>query len=976
MTTFSTTESLSARDKPLRDDVRMLGRLLGDTIRKFDGDEVFEAVERFRTLCKALHKDRSASDVEELRKLTAQIDDVTAGKVIKAFLTYFDLINIAEQNHRVRRRAEREGESSKPYEPDSLSGVVARCREAGVTPDAIVNAFNKMDIQVVFTAHPTEITRRSVLLKQLELAQYLTLRDHPPLTRRDRARLEHGLKGVVESLWLTDHVIYFKPSVIDEVRYGLYHFENVVIDAVLDVHADIESICREFGADFDSLGATRNFITFGSWIGGDRDGNPYVTPAVTYQALEHQRSMILKRYMKDMESLFHDLSHSSNWVDVEEALNPHLDNLRAMFPAIEGRYRERYKHEPVRQMLLFMQERLRIALGEAQSAAGRAAPGADLLFKSGDGNTSSRKRDIYRSAYKKASEFLQDLCIIRSALKSAGCVESLNGLERMINSVHIFGFRLAKLDIRQHSERHSSALDEVTKKLEIFSDGYNGLSEERKIEWLQKEISAKRPLFPARLRFSPDSNDTIEVFRTMAACQDQFGFEAVDTYIVSMTRTASDLLSILLLAREAGLYAPEDYPERTVSVVPLFETIEDLRRAPELFSALLDLPVYREYLKWRGNLQEIMIGYSDSGKNGGIITSNWELYKAQTKLVEMARERKIELRLFHGRGGTIGRGGGPTHRAILAQPPGTVDHRIKITEQGEVISAKYALPEIAVRNFDRLAAAVLETSLLPEKTIVDLNERELRFSFMEKLSQEAFKAYRSVVHEHDDFKDFFNQTTPLPEIGALRLGSRPARRKAKSSSIDDLRAIPWVFAWTQSRYMLPAWFGFGTAFDAVAGSDENALELMRKLYQDWPFFKGLVSKLETALAITDLNIARYYADNLVEDEKLKEKFFGAIECDYNLSVKGVLAIAGTSSLLERTAYLRKSIDLRNPYVDPLSYLQVRFLKEVRSLNEREAGPVPPDGAPSVSSPDGALEGLLDYVLMSINGVAAGLQSTG
>ncbi|HEY9787767.1 MAG TPA: phosphoenolpyruvate carboxylase, partial [Candidatus Obscuribacterales bacterium] len=460
------------RDKALRDDVRMLGTLLGDTIRRFDGEGVFQTVERFRTLCKSLHQNRNQETLDELRDLIAGIDDDTAGKVIKAFLTYFDLINIAEQNHRVRRRTEREANATADAaEPDSLIGLAKRLESKNISARALHETLERLDIQVVFTAHPTEITRRTVLIKQLELAQYLTTKDHPPLGRRERKRLEDGLRNAVESLWLTDHVIYFKPSVLDEVRYGLYHFENVVIDAVLEVHSELHDLLAQTsGASGTDITKRDTFLTFGSWIGGDRDGNPFVTPTITFQTLEHQRTVILKRYMKDMETLFNQLSHSSNWTAPTQALLDSLEKDHALFPELATRYAERYAHEITRQKLLLMNEKLRAALEMARSS-----------MAAGEEQRDPR-------AYKSAEEYRKDLQLIHESLREAGCSESLSGLERVIRATDIFGFHLAKLDIRQHSERHRTALDEIAGRLDIGRFAYSQWTEEERINWLAGEI--------------------------------------------------------------------------------------------------------------------------------------------------------------------------------------------------------------------------------------------------------------------------------------------------------------------------------------------------------------------------------------------------------------------------------------------------------------------------------------------------------
>ncbi len=941
-------EQLLGRIKPLRDDVRMLGFILGDTIKRFEGEQVFEYVEQFRSLFKAMHSHKNqdgastpieSSDRAKLDDLIKSLDLETATKVIKAFLTYFDIINIAEQNHRLRRRAEHDSSGERKFEDDSLAQLFSLVEEQDSLPaEELLKVLDKLNVEIVFTAHPTEITRRTVMLKQLELARLLYKKDHPPFSRQESQAMEERLKSVVESLWLTDHVIYFKPSVNDEVRYGVYHFEHVVIGAVVDVHQALSEKCRQLeGATRQAEKSERNFITFGSWIGGDRDGNPFVTTEVTAHTLAFHRSVILNRYLKELETLFNELSQSSNWTVLSTELASSLAADALALPAVTEQFADRYYLEPYRLKLLYIREKLRNTLAGIEGS------------------------------YSDAVEFRADLSCMTDSLLKAGCQASLLNLQRLVATVDIFGFHLAKLDLRQHSNRHRQALDEITKAQEIIAQGYLSLNEAEKMEWLTSELVSKRPLIPGNLPFSDATNETIEVFRTMAHSQDLYGIKALDTYIVSMTEFSSDLLSILLFAKEAGIWTHGAESNRKISIVPLFETIEDLRRAPQMFEELLNNPVYRQYLAGLGDLQEIMIGYSDSGKNGGIVTANWELYKVQKKLVAFAHENKIQLRLFHGRGGSIGRGGGPTHQAILAQPPGTVAGRIKLTEQGEVISSKYALHDIAVRNFDRLAAAVLQATI-SQPSIMTESEPADWWNFMEDLAQEAFKEYRSLVYEDSEFVEFFTQSTPIGELSKLRMGSRPTRRTAGSGSIDDLRAIPWVFAWTQSRYMLPAWYGFGSAFKVCTASGE-CLELAREMYQKWPFFRGLISKLENALAVADMEIAGYYADNLV-DKHLRDKFFTRILAEFEETKQSVLSVSQHQKLLQNVPYLKHSIAIRNPYVDPLSYLQVKLIEQLR---QREQETSEPDGGQtSTPIPDR----LLETVLMTINGVAEGLQNTG
>src|SRR5277367_3024670 len=578
------------RSKPLRDDVRELGIILGETIRRFEGEEIFGYVEQFRHFFKAIHRGEESAD--KVKSLAQSISIDAASKVIKSFVTYFDLINIAEQNHRVRRRAL--AETADQNDADAFTELVERLKALGLNDRQIATALNNLDIEVVFTAHPTEITRRTVLVKQLEVARYLYKRDHPPFSKGERKRIEGAIRGVVESLWLSDQIIYFKPSVLDEVKYGLYHFNHVVIDAVLDVHQRLLEADSAFNASHSSRlsRSGKTFITFGSWIGGDRDGNPWVKPEITVNTLEQQRTLILQRYLRDLEVLFNDLSASRHWVFVDPNLEASIAQDARMFSSTAEWMGTRYDKEPFRQKLLFIQAKLRntLELTDGSSARQQDSAGA--------------KHDYYANA----NELREDLMLLYKSLREFGLNQSLDSLERTVSAIDIFGFHLAKLDIRQHSGRHLAALDEITSKLDLLPKSYGQCSEQEKCNWLKEELITRRPLFPIQLGFSAETNETIETYRTMRACQKRFGVEAVDTYIVSMTKQPSDLLAVLVFAKDCGLANFAEGTSATSSVVPLFETINDLRQAPAFFETLLKNPIYRRYLKSRNDLQEIMIG--------------------------------------------------------------------------------------------------------------------------------------------------------------------------------------------------------------------------------------------------------------------------------------------------------------------------------------------------------------------------------
>lgn len=921
---------LIERNKPLRDDIRSLGNLLGETVKGIEGAELFQTIERLRELAK-LRQSHDAS-LAQMLELIDNLDGDTARKTIKAFLTYFDLINVAEQNHRVRRRAEREASDPQSLAPGSLPDLFKRLMERNASQDELFTVLNNLDIQVVFTAHPTEITRRTIMSKQLQIANLLAKKEQKALTLVEAQAIESSLKAVVQTLWLTDHVIYFKPSVMDEVQYGLSAFEDVVFDASVEIHDQLYQKWQHL-AKLDPLAVPepKHFISFGSWIGGDRDGNPYVTPNTTYEALNYQRSIILRRYQSMLDNLFDELSLSRNWITEEKELSKSLKHDFDELPEIAKHLKDRYRFEPFRQKLRFMQERIKLALHFPSS----------------------------KNAYLDSADFRADLELIWRVLASGGLNDCLPRLRRLIFHNDIFAFHLAKIDLRQHSMRHEKTLDEITQ------NTYSAKNEAERQKWLESQIGAGNHL--AFDNLSEEGKDTIDVFKMMAKCQDEFGQRAIDTYIVSMTRAPSDLLAVLFFAKQCGIYNSPTRQNRSINIVPLFETITDLQTAAGQFQTLLNSPVYRQYLTSRENLQEIMIGYSDSGKDGGIVTSNWELYKAQEQLVEAANNACIRLRLFHGRGGSIGRGGGPTHKSVLAQPPGSVAARLKVTEQGEVISSKYALPGIAIRSFERLASSVIEATMSPKAGKIP----EFWTTFMNEFSSDAFLSYRALVYGEKEFLQFFEQATPIGEIGRLRLGSRPARRQQQSHSIEDLRAIPWVFAWTQSRCLLPAWYGFGSACkkQLLAGSDR--IKLMQELYNQWPFFRELVSRIETSVAVADLDIVEQYVTRLVKSDLLQKKFLPLLQNEYEQTRQGILTITGQKMLLENNNFLERSIALRNPYVDPLSCLQLRALSELRKSDKWPSSmPAELPGRPANPDP------LLDTVLMTINGIAQGLQSTG
>jgi phosphoenolpyruvate carboxylase len=891
-------------------DIHRLGDLLGATLKRFGRRGLFATEERIRALSKGLRLRRSAATERRLKELLGRLDLDEAAGVIRAFSVYFQLANIAEQHHRIRRKRYYETHTPDRPQRGSLADTLGRLSAAGVTRRRVASFVDRLEIRLVTTAHPTEAARRSLLEKHRRIADLLAAFDDGPPPPRRKA-LEAELAAAVEEVWQTDEVRRTQPTVLDEVNNGLYYFDATLFDAVpalldeLERHAPL--------AD----GAAP--VRFGSWIGGDRDGNPFVTPEVTFETLRLQQRLVLRKYLASVSALAHRLSQSSRYAPATDELRAALEADALALPDVAREVARRNAEEPYRQKLSYVYARLE----HAQARDGGPA------YRTGD-------------------ELWEDLRQVRDSLRANGAEHAARDVDRLMRQVSAFDLHLATLDLRQHSDRHTAALVEITGVLGV---DYAAMDEAARVAWLAAELASRRPLVGPAMTLGKETVETLEVFRVARRALDEISSRAIRTYVVSMTREASDLLAPLVLAKEAGLFGAGAPSE--IGVAPLFETVDDLRHAPEIMRRLFELPLYREALARAGDLQEVMIGYSDSSKDGGIFTSSWELYKAQERLWEVAREHGVELRLFHGRGGTVGRGGGPSHEAILAQPPGTVAGRIKITEQGEVISSKYGLPEIALRSLELVTGAAIAASLpaaAPDREIDVWKET------MERLSETALAAYRRVVRETPGFYDYFVEATPVEELQHLRIGSRPAKRKKGSKSLDDLRAIPWVFGWTQSRHLLPGWLAVGTAVDALVEEDPaRRLALLRRMYRRWPFFRSTISNIEMTLAKTDFQIARQYA-GLVGDRASGRRIFRLLEEEYERTVAAVLAITEQRELLEKTPMLKRSIAVRNPYVDPLSYLQVELLARRRGGRDDERA--------------------LNATLLTINGIAAGMRNTG
>ena len=913
-------------DLPLHDDVRLLASTLGAVIRRLEGEDAFQAVESLRRASRA--RRRGQPDAPSLDELLKRVDTLpleTAATVARAFTLFFLLINTAEQVHRVRRRdAYLEKEDAAP-QPGSSRWVMHRLRAEGRTAEEVAQAMRALDVRPVLTAHPTESTRRTLLGLQARVGDLLLAHERSP-EWRSREIVEE-LEAEVELLWLTAEVQRDRPSVMDEVGNALWYLEDRLVEAASRVRQEIlRAFMEEFGQQLNEFVPVR----FGSWVGGDRDGNPYVTPDVTMAAARRSAYAILAAYRRDVESLVDRLSLSDLLAQTPKALNDSLERDREELPDVWRANRRRNKHEPVRLKLSFIAARLEatrrlIAARDAGVIADEPA------------------------AYASAEPLERDLLLVRGALDEAGAARAREAqLDPLLARVQAHGLHGFLLDVRDHADVHSKAVAAVADSV--------GLGEPD-LDLLRRELSGRRPLVGPHLPLDDDTRRTLDVFRVMRQIQQELGDAAARTYIISMARGTEDLLRVLLLAREAGLVdLAGDRPQSTIDVVPLFETLDDLDRAPEVVRALLEDAVYRRQIEARGRRQEIMIGYSDSAKDAGLLPASWALYRAQEALADIADSSGIELTLFHGRGGTVGRGGGsPVWRALAALPPGTVRGRIKITEQGEIISQQFGLLPIAERSLEVTVAGTLMHTFSDWRTELAAGE-ELRFrEVMDGLSAHALPVYRALVHEDPAVFEMLLQTTPVKELAHVQFGSRPVYREGTAQSMESIRAIPWMFGWTQIRLMLPAWLGVGTALDRAI-ADPSTLDVLRRMAKAWPFFDDFLGKVEMVCAKTDLEIARAYVTHLDGDVRLVDR----LTEEFRRTVRAVLAIRDAPDLIMDNEVLRTSIALRNPYVDPLSLLQISLLRRKRGM---------PEGDPQAKPID-------DAIGTTLNGVAQGLRNTG
>lgn len=917
------------KDAPLREDIRLLGRLLGDTVRDQQGAAAFELIERIRQNSVRFRRD---DDVAARRELEAMLDALSREQTIqvaRAFSYFSHLANIAEDQHHIRRSRAHLIAGSTPRE-GSLAHAVAKALDDGaMDAAALAEFFDTALVSPVLTAHPTEVQRKSILNCETVLARLLDERDRMQLTPEEAEANQDALKRAVLTLWQTRMLRTAKLSVIDEVTNGLSYFETTFLRELPRLYASLED--RLAAAD-PSLGAPElaAFVQVGSWIGGDRDGNPFVTAEVLDKALAMQSAVALGYYLDELHTLGSQLSLGLGLVSASDALlalakaspdgSPHRSDepyrlaISGIYARLAATYRALLGHAPVRH-----------AVADAQ-------------------------------AYADAAALSEDLDTLHRSLVANGSAALARGrLRHLRRAVKVFGFHLAPVDLRQNSDVHERVVAEL---LEVARPGsaYSSLDEDARCALLLDELATARPLASPHVHYSDETEGELAIFRSARRAHQRYGAAAIRNCIISKTDDVSDLLELAVLLKEAGILRPLENA-LDVNIVPLFETIGDLENAAGVMERIFSMPTYRGLLAAQAHTQEVMLGYSDSNKDGGFLTSGWALYKAEGELVDTFARHGVRMRLFHGRGGSVGRGGGPSYQAILAQPEGAVQGQIRLTEQGEVIGAKYGNPEVGRRNLEVLVAATLESSLRPASA----SPTPAAFlDAMQALSDAAFAAYRGLVYETEGFERYFWESTVISEIAALNIGSRPASRK-KSTAIEDLRAIPWVFSWSQCRVMLPGWYGFGSAVRAfLAARPDDGLALLQRMNREWPFFTMLLSNMDMVLAKTDLAIASRYAA-LVKDVALRDAIFGRIRAEHQATVDAVLQITGQAELLDGNPLLKRSIRNRFPYLDPLNHVQVEMLRRHR---EAAAG----DGVTD--------ERIRNGIHISINGIAAGLRNSG
>ena len=896
------------KDQSLRDDVRTLGAMVGDLIQEQNGPELFELVENAR-LRAIRRREGNEKPGEELAALVGALDPETASQIIRAFSTYFQMVNTAEKVHRIRRRRDYLRDV-RVYQPGGLEDSLIKLKASGKTIDDVQDLLNSMSIEPVFTAHPTESTRRTMLRKEQNIVKHLVDLLNPTMTPQETTAALQNIRLLATTGWQTAEHSTEQMTVADELEHVLFFITDVLYRAMPPFYEDIRSaLDRIYGDEAKQL-EIPNIVNFGSWVGGDMDGNPNVNAKTIRATLARQRSLILDLYFNECASISAKLSQSEDCASFGQGMLDKIEEYRGIFPNAYHAVPARHREMPYRVFLRLVQARLQ----------------------------STYDDDIY--PYEKVEELVKDIELVAESLAfNKGRHAGLFLVQRLLRRIHTFGFHMVTLDVRQDAEVHRKVVGEC-----LGEDDWLELTAAERTERIIEALNTREN---APMTLSTRARKTIAVFQAIAFCRRKYGKRAIGPFIVSMTEGADDILSVLLLAQWGELHNRRG--EVPLDVAPLLETVDDLHAGPDILKALLNSDLYRAHLQRRKNRQTIMIGYSDSNKDGGLASSRWAIQNAQEMLVNAMASEDIELTLFHGRGGTVSRGGSKTHVSVLGAPPGTVNGRLRVTEQGEIINEKYGLRGIALRTLEQITGSVALATAMPRHRGNDMPEWH---DIMDDIAAESRKAYRRLVYDSPDFYDYFRKATPLDVIQRMRIGSRPSSRRSQSS-IDDLRAIPWVFAWTQARFTLPGWYGLGTGLAKAV--EKYGKEAFGDMFREWFFLRSLVADAEMVLAKSDLGIAELYS-RLAGDE-LHEQFFPSIKAEFKLTRDLILDYSDHDSILEGDITLQRAIMLRNPYVDPISLMQVDLLSRWRASNHE-------DGE------------VFDALLATVNGIAHGLQNTG